>query len=79
MGTIDDLFSALGSVAPDLAARVRNYSLPRGVIVDSIELLAPGESRGVHLALVKVAPLAHRCGGHRRQLTRTRPRRHLPA
>lgn len=56
MGTIDDLFSALGSVAPDLAARVRNYSLPRGVIVDSIELLAPGESRGVHLALVKVAP-----------------------
>lgn len=55
-GTLDDLFSALASVAPDLAARVRNYSLPRGVIVESIELLAPGEARGVHLALVKVAP-----------------------
>ncbi len=55
-GGLDDLFSSLGSVAPDLAARVRNYDSPRGVIVDSMELLAPGESRGVHLSLVKVAP-----------------------
>ena len=55
-GTLDDLFSALGSVAPDLAARVRNYPAPRGVIVESIELLAPGAARGVHLSLVKVAP-----------------------
>ena len=55
-GTLEDLFAALGSVAPDLAARVRSYEPPRGVIVESMELLAPGESRGVHLALVKVAP-----------------------
>ena len=55
-GTLEDLYAALGSVAPDLAARVRSYEPPRGVIVESMELLAPGESRGVHLALVKVAP-----------------------
>lgn len=55
-GTLDDLFAALGSVAPDLAARVRGYSAPRGVIVESLELLAPEDGRGVHLALVKVAP-----------------------
>lgn len=55
-GTLDDLFSALGSVAPELAARVRSYDGPRGVIVEGIELLAPGQQRGVHLSLVKVAP-----------------------
>jgi diguanylate cyclase (GGDEF)-like protein/PAS domain S-box-containing protein len=55
-GTLDDLFSALSSVAPDLAARVRSYGAPRGVIVESVELLAPGQQRGVHLSLVKVAP-----------------------
>lgn len=55
-GTLDDLFAALGSVAPNLAALVRGYSSPRGVIVDAMELLAPAEGRGVHLALVKVAP-----------------------
>lgn len=55
-GTLDDLFSALGSVAPDLAARVRGYDAPRGVIVESIELLAPGQHLGVHLSLVKVGP-----------------------
>ena len=55
-GSLDDLFLALGEVAPDLAARVRGYAAPRGVIVESLELLAPGEQRGVHLALVKVAP-----------------------
>ena len=55
-GALDDLFAALASVAPDLAARVRNYGVPRGVIVESIELLAPGEGRGINLALVKVAP-----------------------
>ena len=54
-GKLDDLFSALSSVAPDLAARVRGYSGPRGVIVESLELLATGEARGVHLSLVKVA------------------------
>ncbi|MBL0171806.1 MAG: GGDEF domain-containing protein [Gemmatimonadaceae bacterium] len=55
-GTLDDLFSALGSVAPDLAARVRGYAAPRGVIVESIELIAPGVGRGVQLSLVKVSP-----------------------
>lgn len=55
-GSLDDLFVALGAVAPDLAARVRGFDSPRGVIVDALELLAPGEQRGVHLSLVKVAP-----------------------
>lgn len=55
-GTLDDLFAALGSVAPDLAARVRGFAAPRGVIVDSLEVLAPGDGRGIHLSLVKVAP-----------------------
>ena len=55
-GSLEDLFLALGEVAPDLAARVRGYDGPRGVIIESLELLAPGEQRGVHLALVKVAP-----------------------
>ena len=39
--TLDDLFAALAAVAPDLASRVRSYDGPRGVIVDSMELLAP--------------------------------------
>lgn len=55
-GSLDDLFVALGAVAPDLAARVRGFDATRGVIVDSLELLAPGEQRGVLLSLVKVAP-----------------------
>ncbi len=55
-GSLDDLFVALGAVAPDLAARVRGFDASRGVIVDALELLAPGEQRGVHLSLVKVAP-----------------------
>lgn len=55
-GRLDDLFSALASVAPDLSARVRSYDGPRGVIVESLELLAPGQHLGVHLSLVKVAP-----------------------
>ncbi len=55
-GSLDDLFAALGSVAPDLAARVRAFAPPRGVIVESLELLSPGDGRGVHLSLVKVAP-----------------------
>ena len=55
-GSLDDLFVALAAVAPDLAARVRGFDSPRGVILDALELLAPGEQRGVHLSLVKVAP-----------------------
>jgi diguanylate cyclase (GGDEF)-like protein/PAS domain S-box-containing protein len=55
-GSLDDLFVALGAVAPELAARVRGFDATRGVIVESLELLAPGEQLGVHLSLVKVAP-----------------------
>jgi len=55
-GSFDDLFSSLGDVAPDLAARVRGYDAARGVIVEALDLLAPGEQRGVQLAVVKVAP-----------------------
>jgi diguanylate cyclase (GGDEF)-like protein/PAS domain S-box-containing protein len=55
-GSLDDLFHALAFVAPDLSARVRGFTSPRGVIVESMELLAPGEARGVHLSLVKVSP-----------------------
>ena len=55
-GSLDDLFVALAAVAPDLAARVRGFDSPRGVILDALELLAPGEQCGVHLSLVKVAP-----------------------
>lgn len=54
-GSLDDLFAALGAVAPDLAARVRAFDGPRGVIVDNLELLAPGQHSGVHLSLVKVS------------------------
>ncbi len=55
-GSLDDLFVALGAVAPDLAARVRGFGASRGVIVDALELLAPEEQLGVHLSVVKVAP-----------------------
>jgi diguanylate cyclase (GGDEF)-like protein/PAS domain S-box-containing protein len=55
-GSLEDLFVALGAVAPDLAARVRGFDAPRGVIIDALELLAPNAQRGVHLSLVKVAP-----------------------
>lgn len=53
-GAFDDLYAALADVAPDLPSRVRAFDAPRGVIVDALELLAPGQ-RGVHLSLVKVA------------------------
>ena len=55
-GSLEDLFVALGAVAPDLAARVRGFDSPRGLILDALELLAPGEQRGVQLSLVKVSP-----------------------
>jgi diguanylate cyclase (GGDEF)-like protein/PAS domain S-box-containing protein len=54
-GSLEDLFNTLGAVAPDLAARVRGFDGPRGIIVDSLELLAPGQHSGVFLSLVKVA------------------------
>lgn len=54
-GSLDDLFDALGVVAPELASRVRAFDGPRGVVVDSVELLAPGQQQGVFLSIVKVA------------------------
>lgn len=55
-GSIDDLWSALSAVAPELASRVRAFDGPRGVILEGLELLAPGRQVGVQLSLVKVAP-----------------------
>lgn len=54
-GTLEDLFEALGEVAPELGARARGFEAPRGVVVEGLELLAPGAQHGVHLSLVKVA------------------------
>lgn len=54
-GNLDPIFEALGAVAPELGARARGYEGPRGVVVEALELLAPGERRGVHLSLIKVA------------------------
>lgn len=53
-GSLEDLFNTLADVAPDLAARVRGFDGPRGIIVDNLELLAPGQHSGVFLSLVKV-------------------------
>jgi len=53
-GSLEDLFNTLVDVAPDLAARVRGYDGPRGIIVDNLELLAPAQHSGVFLSLVKV-------------------------
>lgn len=54
-GSLEDLFNTLGAVAPDLPARVRGFDGPRGIVVDNLELLAPGQHHGVFLSLVKVA------------------------
>jgi diguanylate cyclase (GGDEF)-like protein/PAS domain S-box-containing protein len=54
-GSLEDLVGALNTIAPDLSAHVRGFDSPRGVIVDSVELLAPGSQHGVFLSLVKVA------------------------
>ncbi|MFN9202461.1 MAG: diguanylate cyclase [Gemmatimonas sp.] len=54
-GSLDELFDALGAVAPDLSARVRGFGGPRGVVVDNLQLLAPGQQQGVFLSIVKVA------------------------
>lgn len=53
-GSLEDLFNTLVDVAPDLAARVRGYDGPRGIIVENLELLAPAQHSGVFLSLVKV-------------------------
>ncbi len=55
-GSLEDLFNTLADVAPDLPARVRGYDGPRGIILDNLELLAPGQHSGVFLSLVKVSP-----------------------
>jgi len=53
-GSLEDLFNTLVDVAPDLAARVRGFDGPRGIIVENLELLAPAQHSGVFLSLVKV-------------------------
>ena len=53
-GSLEDLFNTLADVAPDLAARVRGFDGPRGIIVENLELLAPAQHSGVFLSLVKV-------------------------
>lgn len=55
-GALDNLWVALAEVAPDLAARARAFDAPRGVVVERIEILAPGDNRGVVLSLVKTSP-----------------------
>ncbi len=52
--SVGDLFSALADVVPDLQARVRAFVGNRGVVLEGLELLAPGAQRGVTLSLVKV-------------------------
>lgn len=54
-GSLEDLFNTLADVAPDLAARVRGFDGPRGIILDNLELLAPGQHSGLFLSLVKVS------------------------
>ncbi|GAB1341724.1 sensor domain-containing diguanylate cyclase [Gemmatimonas sp.] len=54
-GSLEDLFNTLVEVAPDLAARVRGFDGPRGIILDNLELLAPGQHSGLFLSLVKVS------------------------
>ena len=54
-GSLEDLFNTLADVAPELAARVRGFDGPRGIIVDNLELLAPGQHSGLFLSLVKVS------------------------
>ena len=51
--SIGNLFEALGAAAPDLATRARTFDSPRGVVVDSIDLLAPGAQCGLRLFLIK--------------------------
>jgi diguanylate cyclase (GGDEF)-like protein/PAS domain S-box-containing protein len=52
--SVSDLFSALGSAAPDLSTRARTFDAPRGLVIDNLELLAPGAQRGLTLSLIKV-------------------------
>ena len=55
-GALDNLWVAVADVAPDLAAKARSFDAPRGVVVERIEVLASGESRGVAMSLVKTSP-----------------------
>ncbi len=57
-GSLDNLFDALRASIPDLESRVRGFDSPRGVIVEGLDLLVPGQPHGVQLSLVKVD--AHR-------------------
>ncbi|MEP6831880.1 MAG: diguanylate cyclase [Gemmatimonas sp.] len=52
--SIGDLFSALSDAAPDLSSRARTFDGARGLVIDNLELLAPGAQRGLRLSLIKV-------------------------
>lgn len=54
-GALDNLYTELGDVVPDLAARVRSFEPLRGVVFEEAELLVPGQERGVFLSAVKVS------------------------
>lgn len=53
--SMTDLFAALSELVPDVTARVRSFDGSRGVVLEGVELLAPGAQRGVTLSIVKVA------------------------
>lgn len=52
--SISDLFAALSDAAPDLSSRARTFGSTRGVVVENMDLLAPGAGRGLTLSLIKV-------------------------
>jgi diguanylate cyclase (GGDEF)-like protein/PAS domain S-box-containing protein len=56
VGAIDNLWVALAEVAPEVPARARAFDASRGVVVERLEVLAPGDNRGVVLSLVKTSP-----------------------
>lgn len=55
-GTLENLWVTLAEVAPDLAMRARSFSAPRGVVVEHLEVLTAGDSRGVVVSLLRTTP-----------------------
>ena len=56
VGAMDNLWVALADIAPDVPTRARSFDTPRGLVVERLEILAPGDNRGVVLSLVKTSP-----------------------
>lgn len=56
LGALDNLWVALADIAPDVPTRARTFDASRGLVVERLEILAPGDSRGVVLSLVKTSP-----------------------